>query len=384
VSVLDLHRLKTAMEELTAEPLYIKLSKAIQDQIVDGTLQPGEKLSSERNLQETLEVSRATVREAINALAQSGFLHSVPGSGTYVLKRQTFAQTRGTIGLIFPSPSLHSSYPDLAATFNMQIRKSGYSLVMALHNEDRQMLNQVVYELLAQNVKALAIMVPRTFEPDETEAEIKRREIPLIYLGRKRIHHGVDCVATDNHQIGYMATRHLLELGHKRIVHFGYLDYSTGQDRANGYRQAMEEAQQTPRVIVPQPPSDEPNLPVLNEYSVAVGYQAALPVWKNNSPDRPTAVFCFWDLEALGVYTAVRELGLRVPEDVSIVSVDDHHAIRHIDVPITTFSLPSEEIGRLGAEILLRRLAGDNGPPQCHLLPARFIQRRSTAPPGQP
>lgn len=379
--MLNLQRLKTELAEPTAEPLHTKLSKAIHSQLVDGTMQAGEQLPSERQLHEYLGVSRATIRQAINTLVHSGFLQSVPGSGTFVLKRQTLTQTRGTIGLIFPLPTLHSSYPGLANSFNMEIHKFGYSLVMALHNENREMLHQVVNELLAQNVRALAIMVPRAFSPDIIEQELKLRKIPLVYIGRKRINHGVDCVATDNFHIGYTATRHLIELGHKRITHIGYLDYSTGQDRARGYQQAMEEAQLFPKVVVPEPFDDDSVPPVLNDYSVTVGYQTALNIWNAGSNDNPTGVFCFWDMEALGVYTAVRELGLRVPEDVSIISVDDNHAIRHIEVPISTFALPSEEIGRLGAEILLRRLAGDNSLPHYHLLPARFIPRRSTAKP---
>jgi LacI family transcriptional regulator/LacI family repressor for deo operon, udp, cdd, tsx, nupC, and nupG len=144
----------------------------------------------------------------------------------------------------------------------------------------------------------------------------------------------------------------------------------------------MNEAGLAPRVIIPPWPPKLPATTItFDDTSAMRGYELALDIWTNNKADRPTAVFCFHDMEALGVSKALRELSLRIPEDVSIVSVDDLPTIRHLEVPLTTFSLPGIEIGRLAAELLLRRLAGDQGPPQCHLIPARFIQRHSTARP---
>jgi DNA-binding LacI/PurR family transcriptional regulator len=94
---------------------------------------------------------------------------------------------------------------------------------------------------------------------------------------------------------------------------------------------------------------------------------------------RPTAVFCFNDIVAMGVYKAARELGLCVPQDISLISVDNLPTVTHFEVPLTTFALPGAEIGRQGANLLLRRIAGEKMPTQQTALPAPMIQRASTA-----
>jgi len=81
----------------------------------------------------------------------------------------------------------------------------------------------------------------------------------------------------------------------------------------------------------------------------------------------------------MGVYKALREIGLKIPEDVSVVGVDNLPTVRHMDVPLTTSALPGNEIGRVGAETLLKRIAGDRSEPHTLLIQAKFIERASTA-----
>ncbi len=350
---------------------------------MDETLQPGESLPSERLIQEHLGVSRATVRHAFSALIQAGLLQSVPGTSTFVRQRTEPAIQRGLVGMIVSSSNFHFFYPELAHAFNERLRQAGYGMVMALHNDRTDTLVNIVEELVGQGVIGFAITPPRNGSAAPLVANLHQRGIPAMYIGRRVGNSPIDCVAPDNEHIGYQATRQLIDLGHHTIIHLGYLDYSTGGDRAAGYKRAMREAGLEPQIVeMPQQPEPAHPDSVLAEHLAEPAGEMARIVWSVSNARQPTAVFCFNDVIAMGVYKTLRDLGLRIPHDVSLISVDNLPTISHFEVPLTTFALPGEEIGRRGAEVLIHRLAGDTAPHLTQLLPALPILRRSTAPPA--
>ena len=132
---MDIQRIQAAVQSAVAAPLHQKLRNAIREQILDGTLQPGETLPSERAMKDHFGVSRATVRQAVTALIQDGYLQSVAGTGTFVLEPAQQSTSAGLIGLITSSPNFNFFYPQLTAAFNQRIRSAGYGLVMSLHDE---------------------------------------------------------------------------------------------------------------------------------------------------------------------------------------------------------------------------------------------------------
>jgi len=383
---MDIERIKVMVQSITPAPLHHKLREAIQAQIMDGTLKPGETLPSERSMKKYFGVSRATVRQAVNSLIQDGFLQSVAGTGTFVLEVPTKLQASGLIGLITSSPNFNFFYPQLTAAFNLGIRQSGYGLVMALHGENADTLSQVVDELLAQNVIALAITPPRYGDISHVLDRLRRGNIPLVFIGRDSPTKGFDVVTTDNEAVGYQATHHLIELGHRHIIHLGLLDYSTGNERAAGYQRAMREAGLPPHIyqLSEDPhPHDTIASGVPREHLVNPAHEAVYQIWgtsdhANNLP-QPTAIFCFNDIVAMGAYKALRELRRAIPQDVSLISVDNLITVRHFEVPISTFALPGEAIGQHSAEILLKRLTEDVSRGEVLRLPAMFIPRASTA-----
>jgi DNA-binding LacI/PurR family transcriptional regulator len=382
----DIERIKRYVEEPTPAPLHQRLREAIQEQITDTTLQPGSALPSERSLKDTLGISRSTVRQAINALIQDGYLQSVAGTGNFVLEPPTNITETRLVGLVTSSPNFNFFYPQLAAAFNQRMRGAGYGLVMSLHDEQAEQLSRTVDDLLRQNVAALAITPPRYGEIDTILAALRRRKIPVVLIGRSIKAPHVDLVATDNRDIGYRATRHLLELGHKHIAYMGLLGYSTGERRVQGYRQAMEEASLPPHIYQlqdrPENSQDADGFP--REHLAEPAQAAVHQIWGQDGPGdlpQPTAIFCFNDIVAMGAYKALRELGYRIPADVSLVSVDNLLTIRHFEVPLSTFALPGEAIGSRSADLLLRRLEGDTSQSETALLRASFVPRASTAPP---
>lgn len=379
---MDLERLKKDFESSTPAPLHAKLREAMRRQIEDQTITPGDLLPSERELQGLLNLSRPTIRQAINSLIQQGLVQRVAGKGTFLLEQEVKRMPTGLIGLIVSRPNFHFFYPQLAAAFDEKVRQSNYGMVISLHGDRADLLAEDVEGLLlTQHIVGLAITPPRFGSTKWVINRLRQAGVPFVFIGRQNGEEPVDSVSPDNQQIGYRAARHLLDLGHRRIVHLGFSDYSTGRSRLEGYQLAMVEAGLQPHFVeIPERISttstgiddEDPS-----ERIAAPTRETAVSML--SAPDRPTAVFCFNDIVGMGVYKAARDLGLRIPEDLSIISVDNVPTMSHFEVPLTTFSLPGAEIGRQAANLLLRRIAGEEIGPRQYMLPAPMIRRASTA-----
>jgi DNA-binding LacI/PurR family transcriptional regulator len=377
----DFEQAKRDLAQLPPAATHVKLRQAIQAQISAGTLRPGDPLPSEREIKERLNLSRTTIRQAFAALTSAGLLKSVPSKGTFVTEPRA-ASSAVLIGLVVSGPNFHFFYPQLADAFSRCVRKAGYGLVMGLHNDSADSLLELADHFVAQNVVALAVTPPRFGKISPFLQKIGQLGLPCIFIGRRSPGISLDSISTNNEEVGYSATRHLIELGHRRIFHLGFSDYSTGLDRLAGYNRAMREEGLEPRVVeIPMREQDVPRTGTPTEHVAEPAYRIVKELWQGGSTETPTAIFCFNDITAMGTYRAFRELNVRVPEDVSIISVDDLPTVQHFEVPFSTFALPSEEIGCQGAQLLLQRLEGDTTPARTILLPARFVERASASVP---
>lgn len=373
----DFQQAKHDIKIFPPAAVHVKLRQAIHAQITAGILRPGDLLPSEREIKEQLGLSRTTIRQAFAALVSVGLLKSVPSKGTFVTEPRA-ANSAALVGLVVSSPNFHFFYPQLADAFSRCLRKEGYGLVIGLHNDSADSLLELTEQLAAQNVSALAVTPPRFGKLTPFLQKIGQLGMPCIFIGRRSPGISLDSVSTNNEEVGYSATRRLVELGHRRIFHLGFSDYSTGLDRLAGYNRAMREEGLEPHVYeIPMREQDVPRSGIPTEHLVEPAYKVVKELWQVGSSQKPTAIFCFNDITAMGAYRALRELGVRVPADVSIISVDDLPTVQHFEVPFSTFALPSEEIGCQGAQLLLQRLDGDTAPPRTILLPAHFVERAS-------
>jgi LacI family transcriptional regulator len=181
----------------------------------------------------------------------------------------------------------------------------------------------------------------------------------------------VDTVRGDSEQGAYHLARHLLDLGHRRIaVLSGPLDVSTSSDRVAGYQRALAEAGlQTSADTL-----------YSGQFTLEAGYRLARQALAVTP--RPTALFAANNFIAFGALRATRELGLRVPEDLSVVTFDDLPEALVIEPFLTVVAQPAYEMGQKATELLLARLAGEAPPePQEIVLPTQMLIRRSSGPP---
>ena len=192
--------------------------------------------------------------------------------------------------------------------------------------------------------------------------------LPLVVVSSQSVPSGVPCIDVDNEEGLYLATRHIIELGHTRIAHMsGDENQPSVADRRKGFLKAMCEA----------------GLPVPDEYLVSSWYivdrarQDALALLSR--PNRPTAIVTGSDNTACGILEAARELGIRVPEELSVTGFDDIPPASMITPRLTTVRQPLVEIGKVAAQILLHQIEGRAECGESRVVAPTLIIRESTA-----
>lgn len=172
---------------------------------------------------------------------------------------------------------------------------------------------------------------------------------------------------------GRIATEHLVKLGHRRIAYLSDtfetpFNFTASFDRFRGYRQALERGGIAYR----------PEFQVAGEHSHRVARDLALSLLR--LPERPTAIFAASDTQALGVLEAAQMLGLRVPEQLSVIGYDDIEVAEYLG--LTTIRQQLFDSGKRGVALLMDAIAGRIGEAVCEELPVTLIERRTTAPPS--
>ncbi|MGC7094625.1 LacI family DNA-binding transcriptional regulator [Amycolatopsis lurida] len=203
-------------------------------------------------------------------------------------------------------------------------------------------------------------------------AKLESRNIPVVVVdpvgepGERTY-----SIGATNWNGGLIATRHLLELGHRRIAVIGGPErVLCSRARVDGYRAALETAG------VPV----DPALVRYGDFHVEAGRAQLTELLK--LADRPTAVFAGSDLQAFGVYEAARAAGLRIPEDISVIGFDDLPVAGWVGPPLTTIRQPLQEMAAAGTRLLLALARGEEAEHRRVELATSLVVRQSTAPPA--
>ncbi len=312
-------------------------------------------------------VSEETRKRVLQAISDLQYRPSAAA------RRRLQPTTAKSIGLIVKEVG-NPYFADIIFGVQEAAREHGYQVLVG-HTERSCELEQRLTELLvAKDVNGLIINPLLDDKGDLPHlSEVLWTNVPLVLIeGLRGIRTGM--VDVDNVAAEREVVEHLLGLGHRRIVHFAGPRYSAhSAERIEGFRAALHES-----------PLGENDPVVLHAgASLEDGYRAGLAYDWNPGDGRPTAVTCYNDLVAIGVLRALRERGLRVPEDVSVVGFDDIDMASYLSVPLTTVRMPRREIGRRSTEMLIRAIeAAGAATPETVFLETELVVRASTAAPA--
>jgi GntR family transcriptional regulator, arabinose operon transcriptional repressor len=358
----------------SATALYSQILAYFRQRILDGSLAPGARLPTELELAQEYQISRGTVRQALNALVTEGLIERVQGSGTFVrqtplVQAQAPQAPERRIGLVLNRLDGQLELGILAGVEHAA-KSRGYQVSFAYSEENLEQQDRDITRLRNDRVAGLIILPVSVVTYDESIRRLQANHIPFVLVDRYFPDLDSDYVVADNLGGGYRATEHLLILGHRRIgfvyAHGGTLQTSSVRDRWLGYRKALE---------VYGLPYDETlvfqNSPQL-ESSSRGPYDQLL-----SRPDRPSAIFAVNDFEALTLLRVAQRCGLRVPEDLALVGFDDLNFTAQLSPPLTTVAQPYLDLGSRAGHLLINRIEGQIGDPKHIVLPTNLIVRES-------
>ncbi|MDE3057981.1 MAG: LacI family DNA-binding transcriptional regulator, partial [Bacteroidota bacterium] len=262
-------------------------------------------------------------------------------------------------------------YTSIATGAREYAESKGYSVIVGSSENDHECEKKFTHLFSAKDIKG-AIIAPIVEGTAEIEHLFKLKMInyPFVLLEDVR---GIQAnvVAIDNLRAIKKAVKYLIDSGHKKIVHFaGPPKSSHTQERIEGFRHAFSES----------------TLVFHQDMIISIGsvyeesYGKTLEYFKNTKrEDYPTAVVCFNDQQALAVMMALKELKIKVPDDISIIGNDDIYYAKIYPVPLTTIRAPQKEIGERAAEILIRNIESSSLLPiERVVLDTEFVIRESS------
>lgn len=254
-----------------------------------------------------------------------------------------------------------------AVTFGIEraAREAGYSVrSVTTGSLDASSVEAALGQLAEEGVDGIVLAIPLA-EVTDTIQELTR-SIPTIAIDGSRTA-STEIVAVDQELAGRMATQHLLDLGHATVWHVaGPAEWSDASNRTLGWRQALADA------------GIEPPPVLQGDWSPESGYRNGLILGRIAEA---TAVFVSSDEMAFGVIRALHESGLKIPEDISVVGIDNIALAEYCSPSLTTVAQPFTTIGALAVEHLLRYISHPDSTPPPTSVESELIVRASTAPP---
>jgi LacI family transcriptional regulator len=298
--------------------------------------------------------TRERVLEAVRAL----------GFRPNDLARSLLLKKSRTIGLIIPDIS-NPYYPELSLGVESTAAEHGYAVIFCNTSRRTDKLGHYVDVLLQKRADGIIIAGGGTdFAP--VSQPLSDFDVEVAVIGK----HGLSfpSVQVDNARAAYEATSHLTDMTHRRIAFVsGPLNLTSVQDRLYGYRRCLDE-----RGI----PRDD-RLVREGNFEAESGYSAALSLLQSSLS--PTAIFAANDRMAFGVIAAATDLGLKIPDDLSVVGFDDVTMASYMRPTLTTVALPGYAMGAAAMQLLLKRFAGEECP-QVTWLPTELVIRQSSGP----
>jgi LacI family transcriptional regulator len=287
------------------------------------------------------------------AIRQLGFRPNALASS---LKR---GLSHDTVGLVIEDVS-NPFFATVARSVELVTRDRGLHVIIASSDEDRSRERSVIDSLVSRRVSGL-IVVP-IGRDHRYLGDAIRHGTKVVFLDRPPGHLKADTVLVDNAAGAQVGVEHLIAHGHRRIAILAdKLEVYTMAERDEGYRRALEGAGL--RV--------DPSLARYGCHDSHAAYAAATELLVGDDP--PTAFFCTNNLMTAGAVNAISDAG----RETALVGFDDFELAPSLARPVTVVTADHEHIGRLGAELLLRRMDGWTGKPVSITLPVRLIERGS-------
>jgi GntR family transcriptional regulator, arabinose operon transcriptional repressor len=341
------------------QPKYQQVREYLHREISSGRLAPGAALPTETELCEKLGMSRNTVRQAVGDLENEGLVKRVQGRGTFVTTEQQKQSHQQLDMFAFVAPQLRSGpYPSLIHGFEKTC--AGFQHETLVGNSDNDIGRQadMFMRLIDQSVGGVAL-VPSTINstPVHQIRLMQKHHIPVVFCHRTVEGVAAPSVIYSGREVGLKAGGALGERGHRRIAFLFCHRYSMVEDYGMGLRDALATAGVDPARVVMMDYRSKMKTSVPDSDAEKAIQQALTEMLA--APDRPTAIFCGNAPDAEVAYLHVLALGLKIPEDLSLLFVGSTWREHGLAKRISCIGIDEYEIGTKAARLLNEMRTGD-------------------------
>lgn len=331
---------------------YQELANTIRDAIQKGAFAPGDKIGTEFELSEQYHLSRQTVRNAIDVLEKEKLIYRIQGSGTYVSDQTIPVPKTKNIGVISTYINDYI-FPDIIRGIQQHLSAAGYSLTLSATENHILQERTILEGYLKTPVDGLIIEGTKTALPNPNLGlyrQLKNNGVPILFI------HGyypqltdIPYVMTDDRAGGELATQYLIDHGHTKIAGIFSAEDLQGQERFAGYLSSH---------LKNHLPFDEDR--ILWFHGHARQYLDRLNIeYFLNMLHQCTAILCYNDIIALSVSDLAAKNGIRIPEDLAVISFDNSVYSDLSPKKLTTLDHPKEKLGACAVEQLLRLIQGE-------------------------
>ncbi|KRG09338.1 GntR family transcriptional regulator [Lederbergia galactosidilytica] len=325
---------------------YIIVINKIKEWIETGEVKPGDKIYSENELSKMFQVSRHTIRQAIGELVHEGLLYREQGAGTFIAKpAKTLSPTIAkptisgkNIGIITTYISDYI-FPAIIRGMESYLTSKGYSLFISSTNNEVEKERQCLEAMLDRNVDGLIIEPTKSsgYNPNiPYYLELEQRNIPYLMINQYYSQLNPPYILMDDEKGGLLATEHLIELGHDKIIGIFKTDDLQGIYRMKGFINAFRNHR----------------IPFQNETVISYTTEELPNVLQEKiekllaDPEQtPTGIVCYNDEIALKIIHILKGKGYRVPDDISIIGYDNSALAEASEIKITSINHPKVQLG---------------------------------------
>ncbi|MEW9673926.1 GntR family transcriptional regulator [Ammoniphilus sp. 3BR4] len=332
---------------------YSVVKEGIKKWILEEKYKPHEKIASENELADIFAVSRQTVRQAIGELVNEGWLYREQGRGTFCARRhdpEVAGRKSEKIIAVITTYISDYIFPSIIRGAESYLSEKGYSILLSSTNNSLESEMHCLQNILDRNIDGLIVEPTKSggFNPNlNYYFTLENNKIPYVMINAYYSELNPISLTMDDETGGYLATEHLIRLGHKKIAGLFKTDDLQGINRMKGYVRAHREYH--------LPIEPEMILSYNTENKEFKLIQEAKQLMQGKgTPEKPTAFVCYNDEIALSLLDMARELGLHIPDDLSIVGYDDSTIATASE--LTTIQHPKARMGKDAAELILNMI----------------------------
>lgn len=356
------------------------VSGFLSRQVTSMQYRPGDILPSENQISQSIGVARNTVRQAFADLEKSGLVKRVRGKGTVVspYENKSNSQQQETLAIVMPEIR-RTTYASLVKGFDLGANDGYHQVIICNTDENVDKQGHIILQLLDKGVAGVAIVPTTYFEtPVQQLRYLQNNGVPVVFCHRSIKDINAPFFCWDWEQVGRIAGNAFIDYGHRDIMYFGNWRYSMPLAHVKALREVLEaNSLQLPedRVFFGPAPT-ESDADVKKEKIL----REALC-----DKNRPTAVFCSDDTEAERVFWVAHQLGLNVPDDLSIIGFGDVHRGSMFNRLLTSVVIDELELGKRAASVLFEMRSGDK-PLECcenYYMRLQLIKGKTLAEPPQ-